>query len=191
MSVSLSVCLSHLTRHTFSLLISPQPLPRSSRDPQVPGGPPDVKNDQMCKNYQMTTPTGLLTCTHTPYLPNYNLQGPPQLQGPPGPWGTPRCNFALLLSAQPLPPSMPHFAHTLLTCQTTTSKDPRSSRDPQVPGGPPDVKNDQMCKNDQMTTPTGLPTGNSRGPPTPVGAVSKNVFLKIGLQVALYGTDSC
>ena len=24
-----------------------------------------------------------------------------------------------------------------------------------------------------------------------VGAVSKNVFLKIGLKVALYGTDSC
>ena len=102
--------------------------PRSSRDPQVPGGPPGVK-----------TP-GCLSVSHT---------------------------FALLISPQPFPPSMPTFAHTLLTCQTTTSKDPRSSRDPQVPGGPPDVKNDQMCKNDQMTTPTGLLTGNSRGPPTP------------------------
>ena len=78
-----------------------------------------------------------------------------------------RHTFALLISLQPLPRSMPDFAHTLLACQTTTSKDPRSSRDPQVPGGPPDVKNDQMCKNDQMTTPTGLLTGNSRGPPTP------------------------
>ena len=78
-----------------------------------------------------------------------------------------RHTFALLISPQPLPRSMPDFAHTLLTCQSTTSKDPRSSRDPQLPGGPPRVKNEHMCKNYQMTTPTGLLTGNSWGPPTP------------------------
>ena len=78
-----------------------------------------------------------------------------------------RHTFPLLISPPPLPRSMPKFPYKLLACQTTTSKDPRSSRDPQVPGGPPDVKNDQICKNDQMTTPTGLLTGNSRGPPTP------------------------
>ena len=67
-------------------------------------GPPGPWGTPRCKN--ITTYTSHFPPTHisatvgpihakiftqTPCLPNYNLQGPPEFHGPPGPWGTPRC----------------------------------------------------------------------------------------------------